>query len=107
MAGKSKKHDSVQLKNIQSLVRAGQYVLTDHAFEPIQEGDIDLNDFECSVKNGVITKVQNDEMKNSKDGKKYTIVGPTFNGLPIASTGKIINEGAEDDYLLITINIAF
>ena len=106
LAGKPKKHRQVQLQKIQGLVRRLQYEIeSGHAFEPIEEGELERKDIECSIKNGKITRRQKDERGEAKDGKKYTIVGPTFNGLPIVTVGKIVDGMEGETYRLITAYI--
>jgi hypothetical protein len=99
------RQDNVKLAQIQDLIRRHQYKLTEHANEPLRDGELDRNDIECSIQNGVISKIQKDEMKQAYDGKKYTITGPTYSGLPISTVGKIVRDEDGEDYILITAYI--
>lgn len=102
MARKPKKHVSVVLGKIRGLVRSGRYDLTIHVLEKIQEGEFDLDDLEYSVINGNISKNQNDELKQSKDGRKYVILGPTPIGMSFESVGKIMEADDGEEYIFIT-----
>ena len=102
MTREPKKHVSVVLGKIRGLVRSGRYDLSIHVLKKIQEGEFELDDLKCSVINGNISKIQNDELKQSKDGRKYVILGPTPSGMPFESVGKIMEADNGAEYIFIT-----
>jgi len=99
---KTRKEASDPLTWIQTLVRSGNYIPSDHVCEYLADNEFDLGDMESSVLSGRLQKTETDEMERAVDGKKYTIIGRGRNGLGFATVGKLIEWIDGEVYFFIT-----
>ncbi|MBL7219805.1 MAG: DUF4258 domain-containing protein [Phycisphaerae bacterium] len=99
---KTKKDASDPLAWIQTLVRFGDYEVSRHVYDYLEDGDFKLDDIENSILNGKLEKTQNDKKCESVNGKKYTIRGRCRNGLPFETVGKLMESDDGEYYFLIT-----
>ena len=60
-----------KLKDIQYLILIGEYELTEHAYEEMDDDYLTLFDVENALLSGYITKVEKDD----EPGPRYTIKG--------------------------------
>ncbi len=91
-------------ERISLLVRSGQYHLSEHVVnEKIAPNDYLVEDIEDSILSGSIVKSERDEVGVSVDGKKYTILGQTRDGLSLYTVGKIVRDDEGELYFVITI----
>lgn len=98
--GRYKKKELI--RRIRKLVRQSNYVLSRHATEGIKLGKFSLGDIACCIANGEITKIEEDEIGNSKDGKKYTIIGFGKAGAGFGTVGKFIDWIYGETFYVIT-----
>lgn len=100
MARKKKK--DARLERIQLLVLKGQWELSSHVLDYIQDGEFELRDVEGAILTGSITESQKDEVEVAVDGRKYTILGSDHCGLPFETVGKIVEGAKGNEYFVIT-----
>ena len=102
MPRKTSKEASNPILWIQTLIKCGEYQISSKVESLIFEGDCTLDDIEVSIMSGDKMKREKDKMKTSCDGMKYTIYGYLRNGLPFATTGKIMEDSDGEYYFIIT-----
>ncbi len=91
-------------ERIRLLVRSEQYHLSGHVVnDKIAQHDYLVEDIVDSILSGTIDKVERDERGVSVDGKKYTILGRTRDGLLHYTVGKIVSADDDELYYVITI----
>jgi len=84
------------------MIRRSDYSLSDHAYTGVASGQYSRADIEMSVLRGSITKNAKDEKGQSVDGRKYTITGPSSDGLAFETVGKVIESEEGRRYFFIT-----
>ena len=88
---------------IKELVMNGDYHYSTKIREYVEEGWYQEDDLEhCICTATHIHKVEDDELKTSVDGKKYTILGRDNQGEPFYTCGKIILSRNNRKYFFIT-----
>lgn len=86
-----------KLKDIQYLILIGEYELTEHAYEEMDEDYLTLFDVENALLGGYITKVE----KDGKLGPRYTIKGfAEDERTEVGVVGRFSNTGV---YIIITV----
>ena len=91
-------------ERIRLLVRSGHYHLSAHVVNgKIAQNDYLVEDVVDSILSGTIDKVGRDEVGGSVDGKKYTILGQTRDGIFLYTVGKIVRADDGELYFVITI----
>ncbi len=88
---------------IRQLVRADNYYPSKHVFDKIAQNDYLFEDIKDSILSGTIDKVERDEVGDSVDGKKYTFLGRTRDGILTYTVGKIVEADDGKLYFVITI----
>ena len=91
-----------RLERIQLLVLRGQWAVSSHVRDKIEDGEFELDDVEASLRSGRISESRKDERGVALDGRKYTIVGRARCGLPLQTVGKIIAGADGQEYFVIT-----
>ena len=86
---------------IRQLVGSGDYDYTEKVRELIEDGWFCEEDIERCVETGELCKKQKDEMGNSVDSKKYTILGRDCAGAKFYCACKIMK--GEDGKLVLII----
>jgi len=87
---------------IKCLVARELYIMSRKVLEQIEDGRFEVEDVECCVLNGKVTKTEADKMQHSIGNKKYIIEGPDTHGNAFYAVGKLL---ATDDgklYFVIT-----
>lgn len=87
---------------IHRLIREELYDLSEHAKDKISENYWNLDDVENALLTGVIDNVENDDNGSAVDGKKYTLVGRSCDGVLIQTVGKIMMDEDGQYYFVIT-----
>jgi len=88
---------------IKELVMNGDYHYSSKIREYVEEGWYQEDDLEqCICTATSIHKVEDDELKASVDGKKYTVLGRDSQGKPFYTCGKIILSKDHRKYFFIT-----
>jgi len=81
------------LRRIRTKIAAGEYVVTTHAEEEMDDDELSVFDVEHAVLGGMIVERQRDE---KTDEHKYRVEGPTIDGkdmsvvLKIGPAGKVV-----------------
>jgi hypothetical protein len=78
------------LERMRKLVRGGQYVLTVHAVEALQDDELTVFDVERCLLRGRIVEKQRDRQRREW---KYLVQGPAVDGAPMVIVGKIGRTG--------------
>lgn len=84
------------------LILRGQWGVSSHVRDKIEDGEFELEDVETSLRSGRITASQKDERGVAVDGRKYTVSGRARCGLPLQTVGKIITGLDGEEYFVIT-----
>ncbi len=87
---------------IRRLVRDDRFELSDHVYDKIETNYWHYDDVVHSLLSGFICKVEEDELKDAIDGKKYTIQGHDCSGTLIQTVGKIVRADDGAEYFVIT-----
>jgi hypothetical protein len=103
--GKRRANPHRQLDLIRELVDSDAYDLTEKVKNLIEDGWFCEEDIKHCVRTGLICKTQRDEMKNSINLKKYTILGRDLSGAPFYCAGKIMRSEAGKLFLVITAHV--
>lgn len=102
----SKAH-SKQLAVVKQLVMEGNYHYSRKVRDYIEDSCFQFEDLEkciCTATN--IHKVEDDDLKEAQDGKKYTVLGRDSHGEPFYTCGKIILGEKGRLYFFITAHEA-
>lgn len=86
-----------KLKDIQYMILIGEYELTEHAYEEMDDDLLTLFDVENALLSGHITKVEKDD----KPGPRYTVKGLAEDQkTEVGVVGRFSNTGV---YIIITV----
>ncbi len=87
---------------IRQLVKSGDYDYTEKVRELIEDGWFCEEDIEKCIETGELSKKQKDEVGNSIDCKKYTILGRDCAGAHFYCAGKIMKGEEGKLFFIIT-----
>lgn len=86
----------VELEHVRNAILARRYVLTEHAYEEIEEDDLDVLDVESAILTGDIEQV----LTRDPRGTRYVVVGKaTDQQTPV---GVVVRFVEYDQLLVIT-----
>jgi len=75
---------------IQQLVAEGRYDYSQKVEDAMNSGHFDLEDLECCIVTGRVTKTSRDKLKASVGNKVYVIIGRDAKGRKFYAAGKIL-----------------
>lgn len=97
----------MSLRDIQNLILRGEYIASRKLLELIRENEFSFDDLCCCIETArKIAKKERDELGESVDGYKYTIIGRDTRGLPFYTTGKMMRDLSGRYYFFITAHEA-
>ena len=97
----------MDLNQIKALIEAKHYETASHVDERIEAGEFDPEDMEQAILTATrIHKTERDELSQSTDGKKYTIIGRSRAGNAFYTCGKVKADHLGRHYFFITAHQA-
>jgi hypothetical protein len=78
------------LKQMRAKIRAGEYIMSEHADEEMDEEDLVIHDVECAILSGAVQERQKDRLTGEW---KYRIRGESAGGAPVEVIAKISPSG--------------
>lgn len=90
---------SHDLERIRNAIRSIHYVLTEHAYDEMDEDGLDVLDIETAILAGRIQS----ELAGDPRGKRYVIVGQAAD--PLLQVGVVGRFVERDQFLIITVYV--